>query len=110
MKIYNQPTKKARRKFKLHGQTIKIEYDPKLSDTDDVTGLSIYRENKIKLLPKSEGNSRTGDSIEATFYHELIHFIMYFAGEDELRINEKFIDIVSGLLHQALVTMEYDND
>ncbi len=46
--------------------------------------------------------------LEGTFCHELVHIMLYFAGEHELRNNEKFVDVFSGLLHQALTTAVYE--
>lgn len=89
------------------GQTINIVYEPRLFDYDDSHGLAVFRENLIKILPKTESHPRTEDAIEATFYHELIHWILYMMGEDELKSNEKFIDNFSGLLHQFYKTAKY---
>lgn len=43
----------------------------------------------------------------ATFYHELVHAIL-FEVDESLYTNETFINAFSGLLHQALSTAEYD--
>ena len=44
--------------------------------------------------------------LEATYLHELVHAVLSCMGDTELYANEPFIDMFSGLLHQALVTGE----
>jgi len=36
------------------------------------------------------------------FYHELLHWIFFFLGEEQLREHEKLIDQIANLLVQAL--------
>lgn len=42
------------------------------------------------------------DMMESTFFHELVHIILGRIGEEELNDNEKFVNVFSGVLHQAL--------
>ena len=44
------------------------------------------------------------ETMEQAFWHELIHFITFMMSEDELRNNEKFVDIAAHFLHQAVKT------
>lgn len=97
------------KRFKLMGQTIDVVYDAKMADTDDCSGLAKYRFNQIALLPNTEGTLRLPTRIEQTFLHELIHWMFYVLGETDLRNNEKLVDSMAGLLHQALTTMEYED-
>jgi hypothetical protein len=69
----------------------------------------VYSKNVIEIQKNNGGITRPTEMQEHTFLHELTHFILNAMGESELRGNEKFVDVFSGLLHQALVTMEYDN-
>ncbi len=39
---------------------------------------------------------------EHTFFHELVHQILNSANYNELNDDEQFVDVISGLLHQAL--------
>jgi len=99
--------------FKLMGQTIEVIYDPTLVNERDWTGSASYRKNEIRIMPDCEAHPRKIDQIEHTFYHELIHHIMYYAGPglkntDNVHQDEGFVDNVAGLLHQALTTMEYE--
>lgn len=97
---------KIPKKFKLHGQTIKVEYDKKLIQKEDNVGHACFRENKIRLQPDENNFIRPRAKIEETFLHELVHFILNAMSENELRDNEKFIELFSGLLHQYIVTSE----
>ena len=97
---------KIPKRFKLFGQTITVEYKDKLVDKEDCVGRAIYRENKILLQKDNHSIGRTKEQIGQAFLHELMHFIMYLSNEEELRNNEKFIDITASLLHQFIITQE----
>lgn len=101
---------KIPRSFKIMGHTIVVEYDKLLINKDDSRGVADFRINKIILQPNVEGNALPRTAIEQTFLHELIHWICYKIGRNDLKDDETFVDSFSGLLHQALITMEYDND
>ena len=98
--------------FKLYGQTFTVEYNPALSHNDDVHGWARYRENKIVLQPSTPSTPITQEFLEHTFFHELMHHILYLSGEDQydppLHKQECFVDRIAGLLHQAMTTAEYD--
>lgn len=98
---------KIPKRFKLFGQTIEIVFDEKLFVNEDMFGSAEYRKSKILIQPKISGNSLNDYMIEETFFHELLHWILYKLDEHKLRSNEKFVDGVSQLLHQAFQTMEY---
>jgi hypothetical protein len=93
--------------FCIMGYTITVEWNERLRHHEDLVGLAMHRDNKIVIQPSVPGNPRTSEQIEHTFFHELVHFILDAMQEEELRKNEKFVDVFSGLLHQALTTMEY---
>lgn len=104
-------------RFKLLGQVITVEYNPSLLTETDWQGLASYRRNKIELMPDTVSNKRSSDQIEHTFCHELVHHILYYAGHalqekesDKIFRDEGFVDVMGGLLHQALSTMEYDDE
>jgi len=98
---------KIPKRFKLHGHTITVEYSIDLRDEDDAVGKASYRGQKIILQPICVGYSRPKTSIEQTFLHELTHHILHEMAEYDMMNNEKFVDLFSALLHQALTTMEY---
>jgi len=98
---------KIPKRFKLFGQTITVEF----VDRDaEVNGLSEYRRNKILLMRQVGDSKRTREQIEHTFCHELMHWLLYHAGEDQfdppLHRREYLVDRLAGLLHQALTSEE----
>ncbi len=102
---------KIPKSFKQFAQEVTIKYKKNLSDKHGSWGKCYYDRNEIELQDnKYDGVNLPKDKLEETFCHELVHFILYFAGEGELRNNEQFIDVFSGLLHQALSTAVYDDD
>ncbi len=80
-------------------------------------GATGYEQKWIKLHPRSDIIPVSESSREHTVLHELTHAILYHADaavklpdDKSLRDNEGFVDLFSGLLHQALTTMEYDDE
>ncbi len=79
--------------FELCGLTIKIEWSDKMLVNEDYVGLAKYSENKIVIQKNNSGVYRSTDNMQITYLHELIHWILYMMGENELRNNEKFVDL-----------------
>jgi predicted SprT family Zn-dependent metalloprotease len=105
---------KIPKRFKLMGRTIEVEYDNQLLYDDDRQGSAQYRFNKIVLQPRNDAQPMP--NLEQTFCHELIHWILYFSGaaykgdRDHMHQEEGLVDVMACLMHQALTTMEYEND
>jgi len=99
---------KIPKRFKLLGHSITVEYDPMLDGRNGCTGEARYTTNSIALQSNTDTFSRPHSQQEHVFLHELTHHILNEMNEHDLRSNEKFVDVFSGLLHQALTTMEYD--
>ena len=93
--------------FQLFGQTITVEWLDRLIEDQDAVGEAHYRANRIVLQRNNDGIARPQTQSEATFCHELVHWIFFMMNEDDLRKNEKLVDVFGRLLHQALTTMEY---
>jgi predicted SprT family Zn-dependent metalloprotease len=101
-------------KFNLFSQTIDVIYsDTEFIEHDDKVGFASYRKNEIVLRINPRCNE---DQLAQTFYHELMHFIMYHAGSslnrkiDYIHRDEEFIDLCGNLLHQAISTMKFKED
>lgn len=92
--------------FQLHGQTIDVVYDKQLTNGTDARGMSRFRENRIQLQPSTDSVPTPATMQEQTFCHELIHYLLFHA-ESKLNEDEKFVNLMGNLLHQALSTMEY---
>ena len=105
---------KIPKRFKLLGQTIIVELESSLFIKEDMYGYASYRRGRIGLQTSSEDMPIPDDIILTTFFHELMHHILYMAGEDNidppLHKREYLVDRISGMLHQAFSTMEYEDD
>ena len=99
---------KIPKSFKLMGKTIQVEFDKQLNFKQDWYGAAVYRQDIIKLQSDCKEWPLSRSKIEQSFLHELTHWILYMCQKDKLNHDESFIDLFSGLLHQALTTMEYD--
>ena len=66
------------------------------------------------MQPAVNGAPKQQSAVEQAFCHEMIHHILYLAGEyvfdPPLHKREYLVERIAGLLHQALVTMEYDEE
>ena len=51
-------------------------------------------------------SSSPKDRLESVFYHELVHAILATMGQNELYADERFVEVFSGLLHQAVTSMK----
>lgn len=100
-------------RLKLFGRTITVQYDQALHHNDDVHGWAKYRQDIIVLQPPTLQTPITQEQIEHTYLHELMHHVLYAAGEDSfdppLHKREYLVDRIAGLLHQALTTSEYED-
>jgi predicted SprT family Zn-dependent metalloprotease len=96
------------KRFKLLGHTIEVSEEPARYFERNAYGACSYEGKWIKLVPKGESHPVTQSSVEHTFLHELTHILLYHTEQSQLTDNEKFVDVLSGLLHQALTTMEYE--
>ena len=63
---------------------------------DNSYGVAHYRYNEIQIDENLEKGLE-----EATFFHEVTHFVLNKMCEDEIN-NEKFVCVFSSLLNQAL--------
>lgn len=93
-------------KFKLFAKTITVIGQSDLVKDKGLYGQADYTDSTITLQVSVAGFTRSQESIEQTFYHELCHHILYSMSEKALQNNEKFVDLFSRLLHQALTTQE----
>ena len=89
--------------FELIGKTFRVIDDNKY--LTDKKLLGEFRGDKCVIAMRSEAFKRNPGQIYVhTFYHELVHALMYSMGEGKLGRNEKFVDILSGLIQQFVKT------
>ena len=103
------------KRFKLMGQTITIVIDgDRFIGRDGIYGFASYRTNEIELRPYDAVHPLNDEQMYANFWHEVAHFVIYYSGyaykgdKDFMHQEEGFIEILSGLLHQVIVTSEYE--
>ena len=88
--------------FWLGGLKITVERDDALIDAKKVIGEAHYSSQKIVL----DASVAPLQLLEQSFTHEMVHWILYVMNEDELRNNEKFVDVFAHFLYQAMATRE----
>ena len=97
--------------FYLLGQKITVTLDPHLVVKNKI-GEAHLDANKIKLQSKIvDGYEIADEKIEQTFCHELVHQIidkMGYKPDDEIVLDERFVDLFGGLLHQYETTKEVE--
>lgn len=94
-------------KFKLFGTTYNVVFEnEKLNDAKSY-GDCDYSKSLIRLSTTHGGHSLSVDRILDTFYYERTHAILDMMNERDLSNDEKFVDVFSKLLRQAIETEEY---
>ncbi len=95
------------KRFKLFSTTIDVSFDNKLLNEKHMYGFCDYGSCKIVLSDVEGETPLTNDRILDTFYHERTYAILDAMNETKLSNNEKFVDVFSKLLRQAIETSEY---
>lgn len=84
------------KEINIAGLTITIEM------TDDLPsgciGKADYQKQKIYINPNFASQCLT----EQTFYHELVHWILFVMGEEDLKSNEQFVDLMAHFIYQSI--------
>lgn len=89
--------------IQIIGREIKIEYDENIMRDDDNIGLAKIREGKILLVPiGTKTTNVTKESIEVTFIHELLHYILHSTRYYKLHSDEDFVSRISEVLYQVI--------
>jgi len=97
--------------IQLHGETISIEYRTDMIHERGCDGEAAYNEECIRIQKtKANGKPQEDFYLEKIFLHELVHFILNQMSEGDLKRNEKFVEVFSGLLHQAFKNAEYEKE
>jgi hypothetical protein len=96
--------------FTLFAQNIQVIEDCDLIYRTDNRGEQRPRENIILIQPPTPSVPMPHEKIEQTFCHELTHYLFEYSGKPELSLDEKYVEIFSHLLHQALTTAKYKEE
>jgi hypothetical protein len=93
------------KQIQIAGVVVSIILDPTLIDTQKIAGEAIYSEQKIVLDP-----TVPRDLLWQHFWHEVMHWIMYIMGEDDIRHNERIIDLSAHFIKQIMDQLCPDQD
>ena len=86
--------------FWLGGLKIDVVFDENFYKTRKIVGEAQYPPQRIIL----DSTIMSRQSIEQNYHHEMVHWILYMMNEDDLRTNEKFVDLFAHFLYQARAT------
>lgn len=86
--------------FWLGGLQIDVSFDENLYRNRKIVGEARYPSQSITL----DSVTLSKQSTEQNYFHELTHWILYMMNEDDLRNNEKFVDVFATFLYQARIT------
>jgi hypothetical protein len=100
---------KIPKRVTLHGVTYQVIIDPELSVKTDNVGEASYRKSEIHVQGISPGYQMNPQRQEQVYLHELTHHILHEM-HHKLRDDEGFVDLFSAILHQALITSEYEEN
>jgi predicted SprT family Zn-dependent metalloprotease len=89
--------------FELGGIKFKIKYTRKLNENGGAWGYCDYDKGQIEICDPRDCNE---DLFRITFNHELIHAILFAAGQTELSKNEPFVELVAQLSAQVMKTLK----
>ncbi len=99
--------RKIPKQYELFGKTYKIVFNKTLIQDNDNCGECHYRTCRVMLQPPTAGLDIPTEKIEAVFFHELVHSILFELGENDLNANEKLVDGIGKLLHQFTKSAKY---
>lgn len=86
-------------RFTLLDHDINVVEFPELPDIGRY-GDSDYGQSEIRLYT----HECVSSVVRHTFYHELMHFLLHYAGRDDLAEDEVLVDTLGGLLAQYEAT------
>jgi hypothetical protein len=91
------------KEFQILGQKIEVIIDDLYCHKNKCYGQFISFENKIILAKKYKDkkcwNDYKEEIIIATFYHELMHCLLFYSNSNEW-LNEELVDKLGNFLHQ----------
>lgn len=87
--------------FKLFASTIRVIFDNTRMNQKNCYGEWKYCTKEITLSNTAGTVLLSNDRIKDCFYHEKVHAILEMMKEDDLSMNEKFVDTFAKLLRQS---------
>lgn len=103
-------SRKIPKSFTLDAINYTVKEDKNLSDSNSNMGECRSYKNEI-VIQAPVKNKISFETAEQTFYHELVHAILFAMGEcqgdNSLNDNEKFVDQFASKIHQFYKTVKY---
>ena len=90
--------------IQLAGITIKTEASGIKVGGKRMIGVADYDLERIVIDLKAAPI----DSVNQTYIHEVLHYVLQILGYDEINSDEQFIDSVAHLLYQAIISAKYE--
>ena len=92
------------KRFSVLGHQVTVKFDPESLDQLGACGSWSLGNAVIRLVPEDSAHNRR--MVEHAFCHEWVHCMLEMIGEKKLSENEKFVDLLAGVLHQSLSSMQ----
>ena len=89
-------------KFKIFGQSWKIELVDLIDDDSDCEGRTYYDLNLIRLR-----SNKPHEYLEEVWLHEITHVALNILGLNKLNKDESKVDLIAHCFHQIFQTSEY---
>jgi hypothetical protein len=83
--------------IQLAGINIETVIDKTLISREGLAGRAIYSDQKIII-----DTSIAEDSYLQSYCHEVVHYIFFILGKDNLRNDEELVDMFAHLAYQAM--------
>ena len=96
--------------FEILGNKINIVFNDDSLAQNNELGLCDFNHNRILIATNHKGQKIPDDVAKHTYWHEVAHAMLHHMGETELRDNEKFVDLLGGMIYQVLKTSVYDTN
>jgi len=98
---------KIPKRIQLTCYPVDVVFENDLVAKSDRQGEARYRQNQIAIQASTESFPLSDIDHVSTYFHELMHWILFLTKNHKLDENEDFVDQVAMLLAQAALSAEY---
>jgi predicted SprT family Zn-dependent metalloprotease len=93
--------------FDIGPFTVPVKFKKNMWEKDKKVGVADIGHQRIELQPPMPG-ALNRKCCEQAFLHELVHMLLFYAGQRELYVDEVLVDTLANLLYQFLETRKGD--
>jgi predicted SprT family Zn-dependent metalloprotease len=86
---------------------VPVTFKDNMWDKEKKVGTADIGKQRIVLQPPMPG-CLNRKCVEQAFLHELVHMLLFYAGQRELYVDEVLVDCLANLLYQFLETKKGD--